>query len=166
MIGLRGGIDTALDGADDAGASTDLGLEGAFAFGAPDLVTFNIHGDGEVWWREGVAGESSQTPRPVMDAEMITFPAPKHQVYDVINETIEKNEIPTMLLHRYLSLRVYDDRGMMIDAKTVEGINLEGAIQNIFSNATAQYIQVHNARPGCYNCQIDRIPEGPGSLSD
>jgi ribonuclease BN (tRNA processing enzyme) len=68
--------------------------QGAFAFGAPDLVTFNIHGDGKVWWREGVAAESSQTPRPVFSTPTITFPAPRHQVYDVINDTIEANEIP------------------------------------------------------------------------
>jgi len=69
-------------------------FKGAFAFGAPDLVTFNIWGDGKVWWREGVTGESSQTPRPVFKTPMIKFPAPRHQVYDVINETIEANEIP------------------------------------------------------------------------
>jgi len=72
-------------------------FKGAFAFGAPDLVTFNIHGEGNVWWREGVAGESSQTPRPYFASEMITFPAPRHQVYDVINETIEANEIDAAL---------------------------------------------------------------------
>jgi ribonuclease Z len=69
-------------------------FKGAFAFGAPDLVTFNVHGDGKVWWRAGAAADSAQTPRPVMTSEIITFPAPKHQVYDVINETIEANEIP------------------------------------------------------------------------
>ena len=67
--------------------------KGAFAFGAPDLVTFNIHGDGKVWWREGVAGDSSQTPKPVFKTKTIKFPAPKHQVYDVINDTVEANEI-------------------------------------------------------------------------
>lgn len=71
--------------------------KGAFAFGAPDLVTFNIHGDGKVWWREGVAGNSIQVPKPHMTSETITFPAPKHQVYDVINDTVEKNEIPMEL---------------------------------------------------------------------
>jgi ribonuclease Z len=71
--------------------------KGAFAFGAPDLVTFNIHGDGKVWWREGVAGESSQTPKPVFKTPMIKFPAPRHQPYDVINETVEANEIPPEL---------------------------------------------------------------------
>ncbi len=67
--------------------------KGAFAFGAPDLVVFNLHGDGKVWWREGVTGESNQVPRPLYTDDEITFPAPKHQVYDVINETIEANEI-------------------------------------------------------------------------
>ena len=73
--------------------------KGAFAFGAPDLVTFNIHGEGNVWWREGVAGESSQTPKPYFASETITFPAPRHQVYDVINETIEANEIDPALFY-------------------------------------------------------------------
>ena len=68
-------------------------FKGAFAFGAPDLVTFNIHGDGKVWWREGVAGDSSQTPKPVFKTKTIKFPAPKHQIYDVINDTVEANEI-------------------------------------------------------------------------
>ena len=68
--------------------------KGAFAFGAPDLVTFNIHGDGKVWWREGVATGSSQTPMPLMTGKTIVYPAPRHQVYDVINDKIEANEIP------------------------------------------------------------------------
>ncbi len=50
--------------------------------------------DGKVWWREGVTGESSQTPRPVFRTPAIKFPVPRHEVYDVINETIEANEIP------------------------------------------------------------------------
>ena len=55
-------------------------------------MTFNIWGDGKVWWREGVTGDSSQTPRPVFKAPTIKFPVPRHQVYD---ETIEANEIPS-----------------------------------------------------------------------
>lgn len=68
--------------------------KGAFAFGAPDLVTFNIHSGGKVWWREGVAAESSQTPRPALQGDIIKFPAPEHQVHDVMNDTIIGNEIP------------------------------------------------------------------------
>ncbi|WP_459211515.1 DUF1203 domain-containing protein [Aquimarina rhabdastrellae] len=70
---------------------------------------------------------------------------------------LKKNEIPEILKNRYLSLRVYDDDGIMIDAITIEGERIEEAIQRVFDNKKAKYIQVHNAKRGCYNCQIDRI---------
>ena len=37
--------------------------------------------------------QNAQMPLPVLKTETITYPAPRHQVYDVINETIEANEI-------------------------------------------------------------------------
>ena len=67
------------------------------------------------------------------------------------------NEIPSILTHRLLSLRIYDINGMMINAITINGGTIKEAIQDIFQNNVAQYIQVHNASPGCYNCQINRI---------
>jgi len=73
--------------------------KGPFAFGAPDLVVFNVQGDGKVWWRDGVATESAQTPLPYFTSEMITYPAPRHQVYDVINATVEANEIDPALYY-------------------------------------------------------------------
>jgi len=42
----------------------------------------------------GVAGASAQTPRPVFKSRMIKFPAPRNQVYDVINDPVETNESP------------------------------------------------------------------------
>ncbi len=67
------------------------------------------------------------------------------------------NEISLMLNHRLLSLRIYDVYGMMIDAKTVKGNELKAEIQQILSTTSVSYIQVHNAGPGCYNCQIIRV---------
>lgn len=69
---------------------------------------------------------------------------------------LQKNEIPKILIHRVLSLRVYDAAAMMIDAQTTEGKHLKDAIHGIFANKKAQYIQIHNSSPGCYNCQVDR----------
>ncbi len=66
------------------------------------------------------------------------------------------NEIPTMLLHRLLSLRIYDKKGIMIDAKTIEGKTLENEIGIILKNNSVDYIQIHNSSPGCYNCQVNR----------
>ena len=71
--------------------------------------------------------------------------------------SLPPNELPEMLKHRFLSLRVYDKDAMMIGAQTLEGTDLAAAIQTIFSASTANYIQVHNAGPGCYNCEIRRV---------
>ena len=67
------------------------------------------------------------------------------------------NEIPEMLFKRLQSLRVYDKNGMMIDAKTLEGEKIKKEIESIFRNEKARYIQIHNANPGCYNCQVNRV---------
>lgn len=71
--------------------------------------------------------------------------------------SLKVNEIPKMLLHRLLSLRVYDEKGIMIAAKTIEGGILKNEIEVIFNNKSANYIQVHNSSPGCYNCQVNRM---------
>ena len=70
---------------------------------------------------------------------------------------LKQNEIPKMLKYRYLSLRAYNAEGIMVDATTLFGDQLKNEIQTIFSNHEVAYIQVHNAKPGCYNCQINRV---------
>ncbi len=67
------------------------------------------------------------------------------------------NELPTILHHRLLSIRVYDGQSMMIAAATKKGKELPEVITQLFSNPAVEYLQVHNAGPGCYNCQIDRV---------
>ncbi len=67
------------------------------------------------------------------------------------------NEVPKMLLHRLLSLRMYNKNGMMLDAKTIEGERLKNEINEIFKNNSVSYIQIHNSSPGCYNCQVNRV---------
>lgn len=70
---------------------------------------------------------------------------------------LEINKIPEMLFKRLQSLRVYDKNGIMIDAKTLEGKEIRKEIKSIFNNDSASYIQIHNANPGCYNCQVNRL---------
>ena len=77
--------------------------------------------------------------------------------FGVGEASLKRNEVPKMLRHRYLSLRAYDMGGIMIDATTIPGRTLEDSIEKMFSNEKVKYIHVHNAKPGCYNCQIDRI---------
>ena len=66
------------------------------------------------------------------------------------------NTLPTMLLHRLLSLRAYGEAGMMTGAQVVEGASLEEAIQSFFADEKVVYLHVHNAGPGCFNCLVER----------
>lgn len=67
-----------------------------------------------------------------------------------------KNEIPTMLRHRLLSIRAYDSAHMMVDAQVNQGVELEHAIKNQFKNTAVEYIHIHNANQGCFVCSVYR----------
>ena len=70
---------------------------------------------------------------------------------------LEINQIPKMLNHRLLSLRGYDNNAIMKEATVVEGKNLNEEIIKIFENEEILYIHIHNAKPGCYNCVVERV---------
>ena len=74
-----------------------------------------------------------------------------------VSARLGENEIPEMLLHRLLSVRAYDQQGMMLAAHTLPGEQLAAEIQSLFALPDVAYLQVHNAGPGCYNCQIERV---------
>ena len=66
------------------------------------------------------------------------------------------NEIPFMLTHRLLSLRGYDQNGMMQQAMVTEGTGLHETLHHFFSNPSVAYVHIHNAKAGCYNCVAER----------
>jgi hypothetical protein len=71
--------------------------------------------------------------------------------------SLKANEIPTMFNHRLLSLRGFDKNGIMRDASVTEGQNLREQIIQTFTNETINYIHIHNAKPGCFNCLVERV---------
>jgi len=68
----------------------------------------------------------------------------------------EVNEVPPMLRSRLLSIRAYDAEAMMVASEVAEGRDLEDHIERAFSDPRVEYLHLHNARPGCYNCRVDR----------
>lgn len=64
--------------------------------------------------------------------------------------------VPEQLAARLLSLRAYNETGMMIDADVVEGRDLTSHINRFLENAETAYIHAHFARRGCYAARIDR----------
>ena len=66
------------------------------------------------------------------------------------------NEVPKMLRHRLLSIRAYNSQKLMIGAEVVQGTELESTIGRQFQNSEVEYIHIHNANPGCFNCSAHR----------
>jgi len=66
------------------------------------------------------------------------------------------NDVPEQLRRRLLSVRGFDDQGMLLDADVTPGIELESLIDRLFDNRKIAYLHVHNARYGCYAARVDR----------
>ncbi len=57
---------------------------------------------------------------------------------------------PEMLRKRTLSLRVYDERSMMIDGQVIEGVDLDASLAAWFENPAVAQAHIHLASRGCY----------------
>ncbi len=66
-------------------------------------------------------------------------------------------EVPEAMRLRTLSLRAFDDENMMLEADLVDGREVEGLIERMFTDPRIAYIQAHYARHGCYAGRIDRV---------
>lgn len=64
--------------------------------------------------------------------------------------------IPAAIALRQLSVRAYDAQGWMHAAEVCQGTELDAAIARLFADARIAYLQVHNAKPGCYACRVER----------
>ena len=65
-------------------------------------------------------------------------------------------EVPEVLRSRLISLRQFDDEGMMIDADVFEGKGLGAALITAFENARTSYVHLHYAKPGCFAARVTR----------
>ena len=116
--------------------------------GFPDRITMEDAEPGQTVLLLNHVCQSADTPYRASHAIFIREGAT--QAYDAIDQ------VPDSLRIRLLSLRAYDDQGMMLDADVVEGMAVETVIARLFDNPAVRYLHVHNARRGCYAGRIDR----------
>ncbi|MDF2934274.1 MAG: hypothetical protein K0R36_3605 [Chryseobacterium sp.] len=76
---------------------------------------------------------------------------------DKVTKDYPMNVIPKMFLHRLLSVRAYDENGMMVKADVFEGNILKDKIEDAFANHKIKYLHIHNAKPGCFNCLVKKV---------
>lgn len=67
------------------------------------------------------------------------------------------DEVPDVLRSRAISLRAFDDAGMIVGAELCSGVELERSIGALFADPRAAYIHLHYAKYGCYACRVDRV---------
>ncbi len=64
--------------------------------------------------------------------------------------------VPDQLRRRMLSLRAFDEAGMIVGADLVDGRKLEDAIATLLADKRAAYLHAHFAKYGCYAARIER----------
>jgi uncharacterized protein DUF1203 len=64
--------------------------------------------------------------------------------------------VPEVLSSRLLAVRAFDVQHMMIDAEVCEGTQAAEMFERFLDNPLTSYLQVHNARRGCYAARVER----------
>jgi len=65
-------------------------------------------------------------------------------------------DVPEVLRSRIISMRLFDEDHMMIDADIVRGDDLAVAITAAFENDQVAYAHLHYAKPGCFAASVTR----------
>ena len=65
-------------------------------------------------------------------------------------------EVPVLFRHRIMSLRAFDEAGMMRAAEVAPGEVLEPAVERLLATPEVAYLHAHYAGMGCYAARIDR----------
>jgi len=63
---------------------------------------------------------------------------------------------PVFTARAYLSLRAFDEAGMMVDAEVAPRAEMRSTIEKMLQNPQAAYLHAHYAGAGCYAARIDR----------
>jgi len=83
----------------------------------------------------------------------------QHAIYvreSAVEAHLEPGQVPAMLRLRLLSIRAFDNAGMMVGAEVAPGRDLEAVIVQLLADQHVAYLHVHNAKPGCYAARVDR----------
>lgn len=98
----------------------------------------------------------------LLNHEYLDAPSPyrgRHAIFvreGAVDRYDRVDAVPDALRRRLLSLRAFDEVGMMVDADVVEGSEIETLIARLFAHERVRFVQAHHARRGCYAARIER----------
>jgi hypothetical protein len=94
--------------------------------------------------------EHMDTPSPYRSSHAVFVREGASEPYDRVDE------IPEVMRSRLLSVRSFTDDGMMLDAEVLPGTELRKWIMKAFAARDVDFIDVHNAKRGCFSGRIRR----------
>jgi hypothetical protein len=68
-------------------------------------------------------------------------------------------EVPEVMASRLLSVRGFNDEGYMHVADVVDGRDLGATLDAMFADAAVEFVDVHNAKQGCFAGRATREGE-------
>ena len=72
--------------------------------------------------------------------------------------SLPPGEVPPYVTRRVISLRAYDENGLMLEADVVPGTSVADRLEAMFASDSVAYVHLHNAKQGCYSCLARRVP--------
>ena len=70
---------------------------------------------------------------------------------------VEPGVIPACVRGRLMSVRAYDSADLMIETAVCDGDDAAAVLTSQLANPAVSYIHLHNARPGCFSCAVQRV---------
>jgi hypothetical protein len=136
-------------------ADAELAAKGArrvvadASFGYPDRVELRDAAAGETLILVNHTHQAADTPYRASHAVFVREGSQAAREF--------QDEVPESLRRRMLSVRAFDADHMMIDARLVDGAELESAIDDLFADTQTAYLHAHFATRGCYAARIERV---------
>ncbi len=116
------------------------------ANGYPCRVTLEDAQPGETVWLIQHCHHRANTPYRASGPVFIRADRPAMRM--------PQNQLPEFLTHRLLSVRFYDDDGMLRAADVLAGDSLAQKLREWPGDHSARLVHVHNAAYGCFLCKI------------
>lgn len=73
-----------------------------------------------------------------------------------VHANLEPGVIPEYVSSRVISVRAYDAAHLMTAATICAGGDTASTILSMFGSDEVAYIHLHNAKPGCFSCAVNR----------
>jgi uncharacterized protein DUF1203 len=86
--------------------------------------------------------------------------AARHAIYvrkDAKQAYLKPGEVPKVISSRLISVRGFNDKNLMESADVVDGTSLATKLEDMFSNPAVKFVDIHNAKQGCFAARATRI---------